>query len=130
MDTEKLQQEKEKFEALFQYASMGILVANANAEIILVNNFLLSLFGYEKENELIGNKIEHLIPSRYHPKHIQHRDHYIENPKPRPMGLGKDLFAVKKDGSEFPVEISLSNYVIGKDSFTIAFVSDITKRKE
>lgn len=130
MDTEKLKQEKEKFEALFQFASMGILVANAQAEIILMNNFLLDLFGYPHQSELIGEKIETLIPARYHPKHVHHRDHYIENPKPRPMGLGKDLFAVRKDGSEFPVEISLSNYTTAEGSFTIAFVSDITKRKE
>lgn len=130
MDTEKLKQEKEKFEALFQYASMGILVANAEAEIILMNNFLLALFGYTDQTDLIGKKIETLIPSRYHNKHIHQRDHYIENPKPRPMGLGKDLFAVRKDGSEFPVEISLSNYTTAEGSFAIAFVSDITKRKE
>ena len=130
MPIKKLQQEKEKFEALFQFASMGILVANAKAEIILLNNFLLSQFGYQNQDELIGKKIETLIPNRYHPKHVHHRDQYIENPRPRPMGLGKDLFAVKKDGSEFPVEISLSNYVMGEESFTIAFVSDITKRKE
>jgi signal transduction histidine kinase len=67
---------------------------------------------------------------RYHSKHTQYRDNYIEKPKPRPMGLGKDLFAVKKDGTEFPVEISLSNYMMADESFTIAFVSDITKRKE
>lgn len=130
MDTEKLKQEKEKFEALFQFASMGILVANAGAEIILVNNFLLALFGYSNQHEITGKKIETLIPARYHHKHIHQRDHYIEDPKPRPMGLGKDLFAVKKDGTEFPVEISLSNYTTAEGSFTIAFVSDITKRKE
>lgn len=130
MPTEKLRQEKEKFEALFQYASIGILVANAKAEILIINNFLLNLFGYKKEEELIGKKIEQLVPSRYHTQHVQYRDYYIEKPKPRPMGLGKDLYAVRKDGSEFPVEISLSNYTMGEESFTIAFVSDITKRKE
>ena len=130
MPIQKLQQEKEKFEALFQFASMGILVANAKAEILLLNNFLLAQFGYENQNELVGKKIETLIPGRYHSKHVHQRDHYIENPKPRPMGLGKDLYAVKKDGTEFPVEISLSNYVMGQESFTIAFVIDITKRKE
>ena len=130
MAIQKLQQEKEKFEALFQYASMGIMVANTKAEIILVNNFLLSQFEYENSDELIGKKIESLIPSRYHSKHVHQRDHYIENPKPRPMGLGKDLFAVKKNGSEFPVEISLSSYIMGEECFTIAFIIDITKRKE
>ncbi|MEP7237536.1 MAG: PAS domain-containing sensor histidine kinase [Ferruginibacter sp.] len=130
MDTEKLKQEKEKFEALFQFASMGILVATGKAEIILVNNFLLALFGYADPNELIGKKIEILIPPRYHQNHVHQRNHYIENPRPRPMGLGKDLFAIRKDRSEFPVEISLSNYTTADGSFTIAFVSDITKRKE
>jgi len=130
MAKEKLQQEKEKFEALFQHASMGILVADTKAEILLVNHFLLKLFGYKNEGDLIGKKIETLIPSRYHSKHVHHRDSYTKDPQPRPMGLGKDLFAVREDGSEFPVEISLSNYTMGDESFTIAFVSDISKRKE
>ena len=130
MEMERLDQEKEKFEALFQYASMGILVANANTEIVLANNFLLSLFGYENQHELTGKKIEILIPSRYHTKHIHHTAGYHNNPRPRPMGLGKDLFAVKKDGSEFPIEISLSSYATPEGLFTIAFVNDITLRKE
>ncbi len=121
---------QQRFEALFQYASMGILVANEKAEIVLVNNFLLSQFGYADEAELIGKKIEELIPSRYHSQHTHHRDNYIKHPKPRPMGVGKDLFAIKKNGVEFPVEISLSNYSTSEGSFTIAFITDITKRKE
>lgn len=130
MVVKKQQQEKERFEALFQYASMGILVADKNANILLANNFLLRQFGYTSLDELIGKQIEILIPSRYHPKHSHHIEGYNKKPQPRPMGLGKDLFAVKKDGSEFPVEISLSNYTMGAESFTIAFVSDITRRKE
>ena len=130
MGIQKLQQEKDKFEALFQFASMGILVANAKAEILLVNNFLLNQFGFNAPDELIGKPIEWLIPMRYHSKHVHLRDHYIEDPHPRPMGLGKDLFAAKKDGTEFPVEVSLSSYIMGEEIFTIAFVSDITKRKQ
>ncbi len=122
--------EKEKFEALFQYASMGIIVANDKGEIILANNFLLSQFGYENQEELAGKKIETLIPQRYHPKHVQHRTKYNKKPERRPMGIGKDLFALRKDGTEFSVEISLSNYTTGEGNFAIAFVSDITKRKE
>ncbi|MFM6925946.1 MAG: ATP-binding protein [Ferruginibacter sp.] len=130
MAPQKLQEEKERFEALFQHASMGILVANAKAEILLVNNFLLNQFGYAASDELIGKPIEELIPMRYHSGHVHLRDHYIKNPNPRPMGLGRDLFAVKKGGTEFPVEVSLSSYNMGNEIFTIAFISDITKRKE
>lgn len=130
MEQEKLELEKEKFEALFQHASMGIIVTNNNTEIILVNNFLLEQFGYQKQEELIGKRIETLIPTRYHKKHVSHVDQYQKNPGHRPMGLGNDLFAVKKDGTEFPVEISLSHYAHRDDKFAIAFVSDITTRKK
>lgn len=130
MAPQKLQEEKEKFEALFQHASMGIVVANARAEILLVNNFLLKQFGYSSPGELVGRSIEQLIPMRYHSSHVHLRDSYIKDPHPRPMGLGKDLYAIKKNSSEFPVEVSLSTYNMGNEIFTIAFISDITKRKE
>ena len=122
--------EKIKYEALFEYASLGILVVNQKAEIILANTFLLSQFGYNDSNELIGKKMELLIPQRFHSAHVHDRNEYIANPQRRPMGLGMDLYAVKKDGSEFPVEVSLNNYEAGGESFVIAFVNDITKRKE
>jgi PAS domain S-box-containing protein len=125
-----LLKEKEKFEALFQYASMGILVADKNGQIILANNFLLGQFGYTKPEELIGKKIEELIPQRYHQKHTHQRETYIKKPERRPMGIGRDLFALKKDGTEFPVEISLSHYATDESNVAIAFVIDITKRKE
>jgi len=125
----QLATEKIKFKALFENASMGILVVNQQAEIVLANEFLLLQFGYNHAGDIIGKKMELLIPSRFHLAHVKDRDHYIANPQRRPMGLGMDLFATKKDGSEFPVEVSLSNYVGNGESFVIAFVSDITKRK-
>ncbi|MBN8699887.1 MAG: PAS domain S-box protein [Chitinophagales bacterium] len=127
--TQNLQQEKDRFEALFQYASMGIVVAGKGGDILLVNNFLLTQFGYASASELVGQKIEKLIPSRYHGKHTHYRDKYNHNPHPRPMGIGKDLFAVKKDGTEFPVEVSLSNYTMDNESYTIGFINDISIRK-
>ncbi|MEO6550304.1 MAG: PAS domain-containing sensor histidine kinase [Ferruginibacter sp.] len=132
MPTSELQlvAEKIKFEAVFEYASIGILVVNQKAEIILANNFLLTQFGYINASEVIGKKIEALIPSRFHTVHVDDRNDYIAKPQRRPMGLGMDLYAAKKDGSEFPVEVSLNNYKAGGESFVIAFVSDITKRKE
>jgi PAS domain S-box-containing protein len=118
------------FEALFQHASIGIIVVNSKGEITTANLFLLTLFGYENQTELLGKKIEVLIPNRYHHNHSNHRNHYSKNPEPRPMGLGRDLFGIKKDGTEIPVEISLSNYSTSEGKFAIAFVSDISKRKE
>lgn len=126
----QLLNEKEKFEALFQHASLGILIVNEQGEIVLVNNFLLKQFGYAAAEELTGKKMEVLIPSKYHQRHVGYRTKYIEHPNNRPMGLGMDLFAVKKSGEEFPVEVSLSTYKTGEAGFVIAFVNDITKRKE
>lgn len=122
--------EKEKFEALFEYASLGILVANENGTIELVNAFLLGQFGYSDKQQLVGRQVETLIPSRYKHVHHLHREKYNQHPEPRSMGVGRDLYAVKKDGTEFPVEVSLSNYKTVDGNFIIAFVIDITKRKE
>ncbi|HSN61411.1 MAG TPA: PAS domain-containing sensor histidine kinase [Ferruginibacter sp.] len=125
-----LKKEKDRFEALFEYASMGIVVTNAEGNIEMVNHFLLKQFGYEKNEELAGKKIEVLIPRRYDHMHHKHRENYGKAPGQRVMGVGRDLFALKKDGSEFPVEVSLSNYNTIDGMFVIAFVIDITLRKQ
>ncbi|MES2892368.1 MAG: PAS domain-containing sensor histidine kinase [Bacteroidota bacterium] len=122
--------EKERFEALFEYASVGILVANDKGVIEMVNNFMLGQFGYQHKEELIGREVEVLIPRRYETVHHKHRENYARKPERRPMGVGRDLFAVRKDGTEFPVEVSLSNYSGPDGVFIIAFVIDITLRKE
>ena len=122
--------ESERFQALFQYASMGILVADSKGTILMANNFLLKQFGYYDPLEIKGKKIEVLIPNRYHHKHVGHRAEYDANPRPRSMGLGLDLYGLQKDGTEIPVEISLSNFISNNEHFTIAFISDISKRKE
>jgi PAS domain S-box-containing protein len=97
----QLSAEKIKFEALFEYASLGILVVNKKGEIILANAFLLSQFGYTNANEIIGKKMEVLIPQRFHHGHVKHRDGYMDKPERRPMGLGMDLFAAKKMAKNF-----------------------------
>lgn len=118
------------FETLFDHASIGIIVVNSTAEITLVNQFALFQFGYESADELKGKQIEVLIPGRFHGKHVSQRDGYIHAPKNRPMGIGLDLFGKRKDGSEFSVEVSLGNYEFDGSKFIVAFVNDITKRKE
>jgi len=126
----KLLNEEERFDALFQYASLGILIVNQVGEIVLANNFLLSQFGYSDLGEITGKKMELLIPARFHQHHVGYRTNYTAHPQKRPMGLGIDLFAVKKSGEEFPVEVSLSNYRNEEANFVIAFVNDISRRKE
>ncbi|MGC4100390.1 PAS domain-containing sensor histidine kinase [Ferruginibacter sp.] len=116
-------------QALFNHASMGIVVVNSKGLIITVNPFALRLFGYTPD-ELIHKPIEQLIPSRYHHKHVAHRDNYIQHPKSRPMGVGMDLFAVTKNGTELAVEVSLGNYESNGESYVIAFISDISVRKK
>jgi len=117
------------FEALFEYATMGILVTDSSGKITAINPFALKEFGYT-EKELLGKKIETLIPCRFHKKHVHHREKYSENPQIRPIGIGMDLFALRKDGTEFPVEVSLGNYHSNGNEFVIAFISNISVRKE
>lgn len=121
-------QYKQRFGVLVDHASMGIIETDGHAQIININRFALNLFGYSKR-EIINKKIELLIPERFHNHHVYHRDEYISQPKNRPMGVGIDLFAIKKDGTEFPVEVSLSNYVQNGNQYVIAFISDISIRK-
>jgi PAS domain S-box-containing protein len=125
-----LQGEQEKFKAIFQNASLGILVINKTGAITLANDFLLKQFGYENADELIGKKVEVLIPQRYHHEHVSDRNVYMKHPETRPMGIGRDLFGITKEGKEIPLEISLSSYSINNEIFSISFISDISARIE
>lgn len=115
--------------ALFNHSSIGIAVVSSEGIITAINPFALKLFDYLPE-EIIGKPVEVLIPGRFHHQHIKHRKAYTLNPRSRAMGVGLDLFAVKKGGTEFPIEISLGNYEINGEANVIAFISDITVRKK
>lgn len=121
--------EKHLVEALFTHASIGVLVVNAQGYIILANPFVLAQFGYN-ENELTGKLIEQVIPHRFREKHVHHRENFSAHLQNRPMGAGMDLFALKKDGTEFPVEISLCHYSNSEGNFVVAFVNNIAIRKK
>ncbi len=117
------------FEALFEYATIGILITDSNGSITAINPFALNEFGYTS-GELLGKKIEMLIPTRFQKHHVQNRERYSKTPQSRPMGVGMDLFALRKDGTEFPVEVSLGNYHTNGDRYVIAFITNIAVRKK
>jgi PAS domain S-box-containing protein len=118
----------ESINALFEFATEGIIICNKQGQITKANPSSERLFGYEK-GELIGKVVDDLVPSRFS-NHKHHRDSYNKDPHPRSMGKNMVLFAKRKDNSEFPVEISLSHYKSGDEPFVIAFVIDITERKQ
>lgn len=118
----------QQFQALFDYATIGIVVTDQTGAIINFNQHAEHQFGYSKE-EIVGKTVEELIPTKLHHPHKIQRNQYFHHPEPRGMGIGRDLFAKRKDNSVFPVEVSLSYYVANKETFVIAFVIDITVRK-
>lgn len=106
----------------------AIVMVNDAGHIILVNRQLEHLFGYQGA-ELLGHPIEVLVPERYRGRHSHHRGNYLSTPRLRPMGAGLELFGRRKDGSEFPVEISLSPLETDDGPLVSAAVRDITERK-
>ncbi|MCE3258833.1 MAG: sensor histidine kinase, partial [Bacteroidetes bacterium] len=119
----------EGLEALFKHATEGIIVANQEGFLERANPAAERMFGYAP-GELQGKKIEDLVPTRFAHMHHLHREDFSKNPHARPMGLGKTLYAKRKDGVEFPVEISLSPYTFEGRQLVIAFIIDITLRKQ
>ena len=114
---------------IFQSMMEGFVVIDKSGNILLVNPIGEKMFGYEP-NELTGKSLEVLLPERYRGPHANLRSGFNNNPVPRRMGLGRDLMGMRKDGVEFPVEISLSYSNAGGTFIAIAFISDITLRKK
>ena len=121
--------DKTHMTSLFENATEGIILTNQSGDIVLVNPAAEQMFNYNAD-ELIGKKIELLIPQKYRHSHIHLRENFHKNPENRVMGHGRDLHGTKKDGQEFPVEVSLSYYKQNNQPFAIAFIIDITRRKE
>lgn len=117
-----------QFEAVFDFATIGMVIVNSDGVITNFNKCAEQQFGYGKD-EVIGNAVEMLLPGSIAARHVGHREGFVKSPSNRPMGSGRDLFAKRKDGTVFPVEISLSNYSRNDESYVIAFIIDITVRK-
>lgn len=123
-----MESEERQLNALFEFATEGIILTNKEGKIVLANPAVLNLFKYDKY-DLIGNPIEILIPMRFHHNHDSYRESFYNNPSNRSMGRGRDLFGITKNGNEIPLEVSLSHYKQKGEFFVIAFVVDITQRK-
>ena len=123
-----LQVINEAFREIFQSMSEGIIMVHESGKIAVANPVAEKVFGYEK-NELAGLVVEELLPERYRGGHTGFRTQFNSNPVPRRMGAGRDLVALRKDGTEFPVEISLSYTTIKGEMMVMVFVSDISLRK-
>lgn len=118
----------EILKGMFTDATEGIIVSDVNGRIVLANPKALQMFGYS-DAELLTLGIEDLVPPRFKHQHHEHRAHYNDNPSPRSMGVGRDLAAIKKDGTEFPIEISLSYVKSIEQTLIVSFVIDISERK-
>ncbi len=128
MDITERKQAEEKFRLATEASPSGIILVNDRGHIVLVNSQIEKLFGYQRE-ELVGKLVDILVPERFASQHPAHRAEFVAAPTARAMGAGRELFARRKDGSEFPVEIGLSPIEAPEGILVLATVVDISARK-
>jgi PAS domain S-box-containing protein len=115
--------------AFFRFAPDAVIIVDEKGRITRVNDQARRMFGYSNR-ELVGKRIEVLIPTRFRRRHVEHRSNYLSAPRLREMGMDLDLYAMRKDGSEFPVDIMLSPAQADEGRIVIATVRDVTEHKQ
>jgi PAS domain S-box-containing protein len=130
MGTDKLHAEESEayFRVLIEAAPDAMIIVDDDGAMAIVNAQAEKMFGYDRK-EMLGNTIEMLLPERIRKNHIGHRQKFSQDPELRPMGTGMELVGQRKDGTEFPVEISLSPVSTPKASFVSSVIRDVTQRK-
>lgn len=129
MTANRVNSQKYIYESIYENCEEGIIVANKSGKITLANNSAHAIFGY-LEGELKDQNLALLIPSNHRQNHSHNIENYHVNPSPRKMGVGRDLRGLKKNGEEFPVEISLSSVRVEGELHSMAFIIDISSRKQ
>ena len=117
-----------RFRLVVEAAPNAMVMINRAGEIVMVNAQAERVFGYSRA-ELLGHPVEMLVPERYRGHHLGMRATFFADPQPRPMGAGRDLYGLKKDGSEFPVEIGLNPIETDEGTMVLSAIVDITERK-
>jgi len=125
---QKKTQDDIRFRGLLESAPDAIVIFNGEGDIELINAQTEKLFGYKRE-ELLGRKVEMLLPGRFRKAHSRHRKKYVSNPHVQPIGFSLELAGRRKDGSEFPIEISLSLMETADGVFVTSIIRDVTERK-
>ncbi len=127
-DATERKRAEDRFRLVVESAPNAIVMVNPEGRIVLVNAQTEKFFGYDRE-ELIGQPVEMLVPERFRARHPDYRASFLASPQARPMGVGRDLYGLRKDRSEFPVEIGLNPIQTGEGLLILSAIVDITERK-